>query len=385
MTAKVICIPLIFAVSAVVASAQPQSFTVLTTVEQGLAPTNNGAMVRDAAGNLFSASAFGGLQSCNQGEGCGFIYRVDPTGKFNVIYNFQGPPDGVNPEAPLVLDSAGNLYGVTVYGGAHNYGTIFKLDHAGNETVLYSFAGPSKDGENPYGGVIRDASGNLYGTTAQGGIGKCFGAGCGTVFKFSVTGKETVLYRFTGGADGSSPVSTLLLVGGVLYGTTVSGGNVKCQPPGNAVVGCGTVFKLEKGTETVLYTFNNGPDGGFPVAGVVSDAAGNLYGTTEDGGDLNCGCGVAYKVDTSGHETVLHTFKGLQDGEFLQSALVFDGTNLYGSTLIGGGIFRIDSSGNFAVVHPLSNQVGNGPSTMLRDDEGNLYGIFESGVFEFTP
>jgi len=287
------------------------------------------------------------------------------------------------------LDGPGNPYGSTEFGGTSNFGTVFKVDSSGQETVLHSFAGPPNDGEHPFGGLFRSSSGSLYGTTSEGGRGTCFGAGCGTVFKVSPQGKESVLYRFTGGADGATPWSIPLVVGGVLYGTTVDGGNVKCQPSGNTAAGCGTVFKLEKGKETVLYSFNNGPDGGFPVAGVVRDAAGNLYGTTENGGDLNCsapfGCGVAYKVDPSGHETVLHTFEGQQDGELLQAALVFDGADLYGSTVIGGGIFRIDSSGNFAVLVPLNNPVGNGASTMVLDNEGNLYGTFGSEVFEFTP
>ena len=368
-------------------SGYAQIFTEIVTV-LAFSAANNGPPVRDAIGNLYSASGYGGLQSCNQGEGCGFILKVDPTGKPTVLYRFQGQPDGATPLPGLVLDSSGNIYGTTVSGGTFNFGTVFKLDVSGNETVLHSFAGPPNDGEQPYSGLIRDARGNLYGTTSEGGLGSCFGSGCGTVYKVSPAGKETVLYRFSGGTDGAIPWATPLLVGGALYGTTVDGGDLNCQPPGNSAAGCGTVFKLDRTGETVLYSFKNGPDGGFPVAGIIRDAAGNLYGATEDGGDLSCnagsGCGVAYKLDPSGNETVLHTFQGPQDGETVHAGLVFDQGNLYGSTLVGGGIFRIDMSGNFSVVYTL-NSNGTGPSTMIHDSEGTLYGTYGDEFFRFTP
>jgi uncharacterized repeat protein (TIGR03803 family) len=364
-----------------------QIFTEIVTVPE-FAAASSGPPVRDTVGNLYSASGYGGLQSCMQGEGCGFILKVDPTGKPTVLYQFQGQPDGATPLPGLVLDREGNIYGTTETGGTFNYGTVFKLDIAGNETVIHSFAGPPNDGEQPFSGLIRDAHGDLYGTTSEGGLGNCFGYGCGTVYKISPAGKETVLYRFSGGTDGATPWASLLLAGGALYGTTVDGGNLKCQPPGNSALGCGVVFKLDSTGETVLYSFNDGDDGGFPVPGVVRDPAGNLYGATEDGGDLNCnsgfGCGVAYKLDPSGSETVLHTFQGTQDGEMVHAGLVFDQGNLYGSTLVGGGIFQIDMSGNFSVVYAL-NSTGTGPSTMIRDSEGNLYGTYGEEFFRFIP
>jgi uncharacterized repeat protein (TIGR03803 family) len=386
---KTIALPFVVAIVMIIAasSGYAQIFTELATVPEFAAATN-GQPVRDTVGNLYSASGFGGLQTCMQGEGCGFILKVDPTGKPTVLYRFQGQPDGATPLPGLVLDNAGNIYGTTESGGTFNFGTVFKLDVSGNETVLHSFAGPPNDGEQPFSGLIPDSQGNLYGTTAEGGLGTCFGAGCGTVYRITPAGKETVLYRFTGGTDGAEPWASLLLVGGTLYGTTVDGGNLKCQGPGNAAAGCGTVFKLDKTGETVLYSFNDGTDGGFPVPGVVRDPAGNLYGATEDGGDLSCnsgfGCGVAYKLDPSGNETVLHTFEGLQDGETVHAGLVFDQDNLYGSTLVGGGIFQIDMSGNFSVVYTL-NSNGTGPSTMIRDSEGNLYGTYSDEFFRFTP
>ena len=368
-------------------SGHAQIFTEMATVP-AFAPATNGPPVRDVVGNVYSASGFGGLQTCMQGAGCGFILKVDPTGKPTVLYRFQGQPDGATPLPGLVLDSSGNIYGTTESGGSLNLGTVFKLDSQGNETVLHSFAGSPNDGDEPLSGLIADSRGNLYGTTAQGGLGTCFGAGCGTVYRITPAGKETVLYRFTGGTDGAAPWASLLLAGNALYGTTVDGGNLNCQAPGNTVAGCGAVFKLDKTGETVLYSFNDGADGGFPVAGVQRDSAGNLYGATEDGGDLPCnagvGCGVVYKLDPSGIETVLHTFTGQQDGELLHATLVFDQGSLYGSTLIGGGIFQIDMQGKFSVVYPL-NSSGVGVSTMIPDGEGNLYGTNGDEFFRFTP
>src|SRR6266568_2312173 len=167
---------------------------------------------------------------------------------FMVNHSFQGPPDGANPFAGLILDRAGNLYGTTESGGGtNNGGTIFQITSAGTETVLYRFAG-GNDGEHPGANLLSDATGNLYGTTQGGGQ-----FNLGTVFKYSATGQETVLYTFTGGADGGTPKCHLIRDGqGNLYGTAESGG----------ASGMGVVFKLDPGgNETVLYSFKGGSDG----------------------------------------------------------------------------------------------------------------------------
>lgn len=161
------------------------------------------------------------------------------------------------------------------------------VDHAGNETILYNFAGvASGDGGNPYAGnLILDSAGNLYGTTQAGGT-----TDFGTVFVLDATGKETVLYSFLGGTDGFNVVSGVVRdAGGNLYGTTFQGGDDPC--------GCGTVFMLNTlGQKTILYSFTGGVDGGNPFGTLVRDAAGNLYGTTEFGGDPSCNCGIVFKV-----------------------------------------------------------------------------------------
>jgi uncharacterized repeat protein (TIGR03803 family) len=244
----------------------------------------------------------------------------------------------------LVRDSQGNLYGMTVFGGAYGYGTVFKLDTALKETVLYTFTGGA-DGGLPAAGLVRDTQGNLYGTTTRGGDLSCNAPdGCGVVFKLDTADKETVLYSFTGtGGDGAQPYSDLVRdTQGNLYGTTELGGDLTC----NAPHGCGTAFKLDTTLkETVLHSFTGtGGDGGGPVEGLARDTKGNLYGTTVYGGDLSCvggsfpGCGVVFKLDVTGKETVLHTFtKTGGDGTFPDAGLVLDANgNLYGTTSYGG-------------------------------------------------
>jgi uncharacterized repeat protein (TIGR03803 family) len=203
---------------------------------------------------------------------------------FTLLYSFTGKSDGGIPQGGLVRDPAGNLYGTTSQGGllrdcaASGIGVVFKVDKSGKETVLHNFKG--SDGALPLGSLIRDGEGNLYGATFAGGVGNCFmGKGCGVVFKLDKTGKETVLYAFTGGSDGGEPQRGGALIrdkAGNLYGTTVQGG-VNCD---NQSFGCGVVFKLDKtGKETVLYTFTGGSDGAEPLGGLTRDQAGNLYGS----------------------------------------------------------------------------------------------------------
>jgi uncharacterized repeat protein (TIGR03803 family) len=221
-----------------------------------------------------------------------------------VLYRFKGyPTDGASPGAGLIRDPAGNFYGSTPAGGDSTNcfpgcGVVFKLDSTG-ETVLYNFKGTSTSGANPQAGLIRDSAGNLYGTTYNGGT--C----CGVIFKMDTTGAETVLYSFKGGADGAFPEAGLIRDSAVnLYGTTLAGGGVS---------GAGVVFKLDTtGTQTVLHRFK-GLDGANPQAGVIGDSAGNLYGTTQYGGASNYG--VVFKVDTTGVETVLYGFTGGRTGQ----------------------------------------------------------------------
>jgi uncharacterized repeat protein (TIGR03803 family) len=251
------------------------------------------------------------------------VYKVDTAGHSTVLHNFTGGADGGDPYGGVIRDSKGNLYGTAQLGGASGAGVVFKIDSSGIETVLYNFTGGA-DGAYPLDGVIRDASGNLYGTTNGGGA-----SGAGVVFKVDRSGNETVLYSFTGGTDGSYPWGGVIRDSkGNLYGTTSAGG----------ASGAGVVFKVDtSGNETVLYSFTGGADGATPLWVVLArDSAGNLYGTTSAGGGAS-NAGVVFKVDTSGNETVLYSFTGGTDGGNPYVGVIFGPTGkLYGTTAFGG-------------------------------------------------
>src|SRR5580658_681412 len=289
------------------------------TVLHSLAWTANGGnpssnLVRDAAGNLYGTTPMGG------GAHNGVVFKLDPAGTETVLDAFKAAPDGRAPWAGLIKDSTGNFYGTAEGGGAFNAGTVYKLDQTG-ETVLYSFTGGA-DGQAPHAGLLLDGEGNLYGTTVAGGAN-----GYGVVFKLDTAGTETVLHSFAAGADGAEPDAGVIQdSAGNLYGTTDYGG----------ASGEGVIFKIDtSGNETVLYTFTGGADGGIPGC-LILDSAGNLYSTAFEGGAY--GFGVVFKLDTTGAETVLYSFAGGKDG--LQPSLLGlfrdSAGNLYGTASAGG-------------------------------------------------
>jgi uncharacterized repeat protein (TIGR03803 family) len=314
-------------------------------------------LVRDSAGNLYGTASIGGDLGCSEGfgSGCGVVFKLSPTGQETVLHTFTGSPDGAIagagvPYANLLRDSAGNLYGTTGGGGVYGAGTVFEIDPAGNETILYNFCSQGgsacTDGEGPFAGVVRDSEGNLYGTTIAGGANSfcaSYAVTCGTVFKLSSSGEETVLHSFAGyPTDGAGPVSGLVLdPAGNLYGTTESGGSVSCGGSG-----CGTVFEITAaGQESVLHNFGNGEDGAGPEAVLLRDKTGALYGTTTSGG--TSGVGAVFELLSSGQETVLHSFDQ-KDGAFPYDGLIEDSAgNLYGTTYscaslnCGGTVFEI--------------------------------------------
>jgi uncharacterized repeat protein (TIGR03803 family) len=339
-------------------------------------------LTQDQAGNLYGTTHDGGR------PGQGTVFKVTANGKETVLYSFGVYPDAAHPQAVLVRDAAGNLFGTTTYyGGAFLWGAVFKVTKARKETVLYSFSGGT-DGGYPTGGVVQDAAGNLFGTTVDGGEGSgCYYGGCGTAFKLNATGKETVLYSFTAGMDGASPAAGLVRDSlGDVYGTTYYGGNAMCNKGGNS--GCGTVFKVTKsGKETALYAFTGGTDGAYPYADLLPDAKGNLYGTTSEGGDLNCtppyGCGTVFKLTQAGKLTVLHRFTGGVDGSVPNGGLTRDAAgNLYGASGGGNGrVFKLTQAGKLIVLYRFSGGVdGAGPNGgLIRDAAGNLYGTTMGG------
>ena len=304
---------------------------------------------------------------------------------FRPLYTFTGGVDGGQPIGGLIRDAEGNLYGTTCCGGAYGAGTVFMLDKSGSEKVLYSFTGGA-DGDQPYASLIRDAKGNFYGTTYWGGVStECNGeVRCGVVFKLDTSGNETVLHAFTGtDGDGANPYDGLVRDGkGNLYGTTeFGGGSSACSG------GCGVVFGVNTaGKEAVLHRFSGGTDGAGPLEGLVRDGAGNLYGTTQWGGNL--GPGTVFKLDKTGKETVLYSFTGGTDGgQPLLGYLVRDAKgNLYGTTTFGGTygqgtVFKVDSAHSETVIHSFSGGAdGSYPyAGLVLDEEGNLYGTTNQG------
>jgi uncharacterized repeat protein (TIGR03803 family) len=268
--------------------------------------------------------------------------------------------DGGTPYGGLVFDELGNLYGTTYYGGSGlcaefettvGCGIVFELtpnrDGTWSETILHTFQDNPSDGHFSRAGLVRDGKGNLYGTTAEGGTSgtACDGGGCGTVFELTSTGNgqwiETILHNFeNNGSDGYQPITSLVLDSkGNLYGTTPYGGS-NC-PGGH----CGVVFELAlangQWTETVLHTFSGAStDGLIPIAGLVLDPAGNLYGTTDEGGHI--GFGTAFKLARNATGkwvlTLLHSFPASSsDGSEPSAGLAFGkGGNLFGTAYYGG-------------------------------------------------
>ena len=299
-----------------------------------------------------------------------------------VVYSFcslSRCPDGEGPKAGLI-DVKGTLYGTTVNGGVHGHGTVFTIDRAtGAERVLHAFEGG--DGHFPYGGLIH-WNGNLYGTAINGGTDGCSGFGCGTVFAITPTrGKETVLYAFSGGADGADPEAGVTNVNGTLYGTTAGGGDTSCSG------GCGTVFSTnpERGGEIVLHTFKNDGNDGYHPAASLFLWSGLLYGTTTDGGGK--GLGTIFSFDpATGVETVLYAFGGGSDGAAPQATLTDLNGTLYGTTSEGGGtgcggtgcgtVFSLDpTTGTEAVLHAFAAGAdGSAPIAGLLKLNGVLYG-----------
>ena len=354
-------------------------------------PYSNGCnpiagVARGADGDLYGTAPNGGAYIQ------GVVFKLSKTGRETVLHNFDfdGGNDGRDPWGNLIQDADGNLYGTTYFGGAFDDGTVFKLSKAGKVTLLHSFTG-GPDGGAPDAGLVQDGKGNFYGATYYGGS-----YGYGVVFKMSPAGVETVLYAFTGGSDGAGPYTQLTRdAKGNLYGITFNGGTRDW----------GTVFKVSpSGKHTLLYSFTGGADGGDPAGGVIEDASGNLYGTTSIGGDSACyqGCGVIYKLAPSGKETVLYNFKGGTDGFYPASGLIQDAQgNLYGTTYYGGGspqnagtVFELSKTGQETVLHHFTggDDGGSPQDSLIQDEQGNLYGTTWGGgahscgtVFKVTP
>jgi uncharacterized repeat protein (TIGR03803 family) len=345
--------------------------------------------------------------------------EVGAASTYKALYEFKGSPDGANPSAGLIFDAAGNLYGTTTGGGTSNAGTVFKLTPNSNgswtESVLYSFCSLRNcaDGGNPNAvgltgaGLISDAAGNLYGTTTQGGSGTgCppdVPYGCGVVFKLTPNADgswtESVLHKFCSCTDGAAPFAGLIFDGaGNLYGTTFAG----------ASNNSGTVFKLKphtdgSWTESVLHRFT-GADGQFPEAGLIFDAAGNLYGTTTQGGIAGFD-GVVFKLkpnsDGSWTYSVVHYFHSAFNptAGLIDASGTLYGTAPHGGPAGDGAVFKLapmaDGGWAYSVLRFFSGKPAMNPfGGLVLDKAGNLYGTTlncgtgyncQGVVFEITP
>jgi uncharacterized repeat protein (TIGR03803 family) len=365
--------------------AQAQTYSVLYTFTGG---TDGGSpysgVIFDDSGNLYGTTAGAGdVSACGAFHGCGVVYKLDPAGNETVLHTFEGNLDGRQPQwGNLFRDKAGDLLDTTLYGGMNGnigLGTIYALTATGEEVIVHRFQGGPNDGEEPQTGLFEDKDGTFYGTTAAGGSGPY--GDCGTVFKLSRSGKVTILHSFVG-ADGCQPEGGLVAdAAGNMYGVTTSGGSA----------GLGTVYKItQTGQVTTLHNFLGQPDGAMPLGILTIDKAGNLYGTTPGGGNPACttahqGCGIVFEIDTKAQEHILHSFL-LAEGGNPYAGLLLDGGNLYGSTsgfakYNWGSLFKIDNQGNFTKLYDFTGQADGGfPfAAMTRGPDGNLYGTTNQG------
>jgi len=302
-------------------------------------------LLLDASGNLHGTTTAGGAR------GGGTVFELTPGADgwtLITLYSFCNQQGCIGlPSSGVVMDPAGSLY--TTSGEIDAAFGISLVSGHWKETTLHRFCAkgpPCPGGIDPFAGLILDSSGNLYGTTSYGGGEGCVEeGGCGTVYELTPEAggkwKETILHRFdNSGKDGSTPGNGALSIdsAGNLYGTTEVGGGAG---------GWGTVFRLTPGPgghwkEALLYSFSNGASGGFPAAGVVMDEAGNLYGTTVSGGDPDCDCGVVYRLAPTRkgkwRYTVLHTFRGPEGALPVGNLAIDVKGNLYGGT-VGGGAY----------------------------------------------
>jgi uncharacterized repeat protein (TIGR03803 family) len=381
------------------------------------------SLIFDGMGNLYGTTYYGGdYHRCGNGDGCGTVFELTPDGSGGwtekKLHDFGDGTDGMLPVGGLIFDQKGNLYGTTEFGGSHSAGTVFELSPNGSggwtERVLHNFNFNGSDGGAPTSGLIFDAVGNLYGTTTAGGTA----GGWGTVFEMSPNGSggwtEKKLHNFGNGTDGQYPYAGVIFdQDGNLYGTTLYGGNYPCDG-----YGCGTVFELTPNgsggwTEKKIHNFR-ATDGERPFAGVILDQNGNLYGTAEFGGSHSAGTAFELTPNGSGGwtEKKLHNFGNGSDGQWPVAGLIFDQNgNLYGTTLRGGRysscqyltdgcgtVFELTPNGSGGWMENRIHSFGKGTDGqypqggLIFDVAGNLYGTTEYGgdyqngtVFEIIP
>ncbi|HEX5398776.1 MAG TPA: choice-of-anchor tandem repeat GloVer-containing protein [Verrucomicrobiae bacterium] len=321
------------------------------------------AVVKAADGNFYGTSRYGGT------DDVGTVFRLSPTGVYQVIYSFTGGADGSFPRAALTVGPDGQLYGTCQYGGTNNAGGIFKITTSGSFTPLHVLAAAT-DGAEPVGGLTVGTNGMLFGTASYGGA-----SGFGTIFRITTGGNFTVLHTFSG-SDGNGPVATLAAgADGLLYGTTQFGGTNDD----------GTVFKITTaGDFTPLFSFN-GMDGAYPSAALARGLDGALYGTTAYGG--TGAFGSVFKITSGGVFVSLYSMTQENLGSNPAGGLTlgedgnFYGTVHYGGTNGFGSIFQVTTAGGFSPLYNFTgNDDGGNPMTALaRGDNYTFFGISSLG------
>lgn len=302
-----------------------------------------GGVTMGAQGNLYGTTVAGGSNGICSGDGCGIVFKLTHSGGSwieSVVYSFHDSPDAAGPGGALVFDHSGNLWGTSPDGGAFAQGTIFELvfnNGQWTERIIHDFTGGTDGAVGSLGPLLLDAFGNFYGVTEIGGANSA-----GTVFKLTPgsggTWTFSTLYAFQGQPDAAFPYGGLIADShGNLYGTTYYGGTN----------GAGTVFRIGPTAgiggwrDTVLYSFRGGADGGNPTSTLVFTSAGRLYGTTSMGGDSGCDCGVVFSLTPVGSnrwsESVLHTFGTHPDGAYSYYGLTPDAAGHYFGTTAAGG------------------------------------------------
>lgn len=372
-----------------------ESVTLTNNGGDAVSVTSDGAFTFPTQLNAGSAYAVAVQQhtpgiACSIADGSGTVASSNVTGvavscgagKETILYSFSGGAAGAVPLAGLIMDSSGNLYGTTQQGGKHGHGTAFKISGSGTETVLHSFGSSDNDGEDPQSTLVMDSAGNLYGTTPNGGAH----AG-GTVFEIAAGDSESILYSFGAGFDGRTPDAGLIRdAAGNFYGTTQQGG----------IFHVGTVFKLSAaGKETILHSFlalGMGADGQNPQGALVMDGAANLYGTTPYGGANTTG--TVFKVTAQGTEAVLYSFGSATptDGRTPYAGVIIDsGGNLYGTTTYGGAngdehgggaAFTLSAAGKETALYSFGAAATDGRNpygSLVMDSDGNLFGTTQAG------
>ena len=376
-----------------VTSAAAKETTLYSFKNDGIDGINpQGTLVLGTNGFFLGTTAGGGS------DGFGTVFKVNAKGVETVLHSFagQGGGDGYSPRSGLRPMGGGIFYGTTPGGGQFGYGTVYSITQAGAYSVIYSFTG-FDDGSNPYGGLVKDGAGNVYGMTEHGGTSGSQSSGFGTIYKIAAGGGQSVLYSFTGGDDGGNPVGVLARdKAGNLYGVTQNEGHS----------GQGVVFELtHKGVYSVLHPFTGGADGGDPIGGLAIDSAGStLYGTTNRGGGAQIGTVFKIALGATPVFTTLHSFGGGGDANLPTTELVFDKAgDLYGTTGLGGTndagtVYKIASDGTESVVYSFvpvgGHQDGPAAAVLIKGTVNSpvLYGTTDSGgtddkgaVFKLKP